>query len=61
MKPQNDPDLSESVSRVIQEANKLNELMREGRLYEVCNALNRIERFAWIAQCKIVDIADLAG
>lgn len=58
---QNDREFSEAVSRVIQEAGKLNELMRDNRLYEVCNSLNRIERFAWAAQCMIVDIADLAG
>ena len=61
VKPQNDRELSEAVSAVVQEANKLNRLMSEGMLYEVCNSLNRIEHKAWQAKLLILDIADLAG
>jgi len=61
MKPQNDTELAEAISEIIQSASKLNRLMAEGMLMEVLNILNRIERQAYVAKLIIVDIADLAG
>jgi len=61
MKPQNDTELAEAISEIIQSASKLNRLMAEGMLMEVLNLLNRIERQAYVAKLIIVDIADLAG
>lgn len=61
MKTENDRELGEAVSAIIQEAGKLNRLMSEGMFYEVLNVLNRIEHKAWVAKLLIVDIADLVG